>query len=472
MAPQGGDPHDRAAGAASEAAPARSAGGESEAAPTSARGEAGEATLEDSSVGGRGTGLGSIRPEAGEVREAAPRRNALFRERALAAHQRGAAPAEVLRIASPWATWSIVASALVVVGALFGATVTSVEITSLGRGILQANSSPQILTTQAAGTVQAVAVRSGEAVAAGQEIVRLTSAASAASLLEASRQLELAERSRDEFRARRKPLYAARARHLREQSEALGLRAESGRLTIERMERKAQVLENLRRESLATPLQFEDAAEDVSVAQRGAFAVQQDRARVLDQLAAVEAEAAGEEWKLTAQVEEARLRRDGIELELQAAVVRAPSDGVLGSISVKPGDTVGVGAPLGRIVPAGAPRTAAVYLPERDRAFVEPGAAVRVEVDQLPVWEFGALNGRVSRVADEIATARDLQDTFGDHVPSREPMYRVDVSLERDEAYVRLAPRLRAESLVDARFTLRRRRAIAVLFEPLQRWWR
>ncbi|HEU4407501.1 MAG TPA: HlyD family efflux transporter periplasmic adaptor subunit [Polyangiaceae bacterium] len=381
-------------------------------------------------------------------------------------------PAEVLRVAPPWATWSIALSALLIVGALLAAAFTSIEVTSLGRGILQASGSPQVLTTQAAGAVQAVAVRAGEPVAAGQEIVRLTSATSAASLLEASRQLGLAERGLEDFRSRRKPRYAERARHLRAQSDALGQRAESARQTVERMERKAKMLEGLRRESLATPLQFEDAAEEVAVAQRGALAVEQDRARVLDQLASVEAEAAAEEWKLVALAEGARARRDGLELELEAAVVRAPSDGVIGSISVKPGDAVAVGAPVGRLIPAGAPRAAAVYLPERDRAFVEPGAAVRVELDQLPAWEFGALNGRVLRVATEIATARDLQDTFGDHVPSREPMYRVDVGLEQDDAYARLAPRLRAESLADVRFTLRRRRVIAVLFEPLQRWWR
>jgi hypothetical protein len=122
------------------------------------------------------------------------------------------------------------------------------------------------------------------------------------------------------------------------------------------------------------------------------------------------------------------------------------------------------------VVAAGAPRNVVVYLPERDRAFVEKGAVVRVEVDQLPVWEFGALRGKVTRIANQIASQHDLTDTFGDKVALEEPLYRVDIALEEDAAYRTLKARLRPESLTNVRFTLRQRRAITLLFEPLYRW--
>ena len=122
-------------------------------------------------------------------------------------------------------------------------------------------------------------------------------------------------------------------------------------------------------------------------------------------IAALDADISGEEWKLTTELEAARAQRDSLRFALDAAIVRAPIDGVVGSVSVRPGDPVIAGAPLGRVVAAAAPRTVVVYIPERDRAFVEKNAAVRVEVDQLPVWEFGALHGRVTRVASEIDEA-------------------------------------------------------------------
>ncbi|HVH45619.1 MAG TPA: HlyD family efflux transporter periplasmic adaptor subunit [Labilithrix sp.] len=424
--------------------------------------------LAERTRGGRGA-------SSSEAREPAPApvaRPSLFRPQAVAAQRRGSAIGEPLRISPPWATWIVALGALLVIGAIALASLSSVEVTSLGRGIMQANGPPQILATQVGGTVTKVLVRPGEPVVSGQEIAHLESTTTAASLLEASRKLELAQRSLDNFRQRRKPLYAARMAQQRAQMGLLERRAESSSSSIDRMIAKAKSVETLKGEGLASTFDSVEAAENVAITERDAFRVQEEDARIREQIAALDADVSGEEWKLTSELEAARAQRDSLQFALDAAVVRAPIDGVVGSISARPGDPVVAGAPLGRVVAAAAPRTVVVYIPERDRAFVEKNAAVRVEVDQLPVWEFGALHGRVTRVASEIASERDLHDTLGDQVKIQEPMYRVEVALDEDAAYVKLKDRLRPESLTHVRFTLRHRRVITVLFEPLQRWLR
>jgi multidrug resistance efflux pump len=189
-------------------------------------------------------------------------------------------------------------------------------------------------------------------------------------------------------------------------------------------------------------------------------------------MAALEADLASREWQLEAQLEEARLNVDTLRLALDATFVRASVDGVVGSIGVRPGDHLAPGAPIASIVPSGPLQSIVVYIPERDRAFVQPGMPARVEVDQLPAWEFRALHGRVVRVANEIASERDIRDTLGAGAAVVEPMYRLDVTLEQDAAYEELRHRLHPESLVSVRLALRRRRIITILFEPLHRWLR
>lgn len=394
-----------------------------------------------------------------------------YRSRISAAKARADA-AEPLRIYPLWATWIIVVVAVLMGAASIAASMLSVEVTSLGRGIMRASGPPQILATQVGGAVTSVAVVPGDRVVRGQEIARLESTITAAALLEAERKLELAQRSLANFRGHKKNLYAARKNHLLVQSETIRRRAASEISSVARMASKTKSVEALKQAGLATGFESLESAERLAGMHRGALQVQEEAARVGEEIAALDAEVADEEWRLTLQVEEAQSQHDSLRFALDAAIVRTPSDGVVGSITVRPGDPLAPGAPLGSVVAAGAPRRVVVYIPERDRAFLEKGAAVRVEVDQLPAWEFGALHGRVTCIASEIASERDLRDTLGDQARLEEPMYRVDIALDDDVAYSALKSRLRPESLASVRFTLRQRRIITILFEPLYRWLR
>lgn len=399
------------------------------------------------------------------------RSRSLFRERALAAHHGGEPAKEPLRIAPLWTRATIVAGALLVLGVVTAAFFLRVELVSTGRGMLQAAGPPYALTAQTDGRVAVVSVRAGDAVKKGQELMRLESASVAASLVEATRAVALADAAVADFRARKEPLYDARHRQLVAQANALARRTKSGRATVNRMTRRAQSFDALGREGLSSDLDVDNAKEAISVATREALRSEEEGARILDQIATLQMERLSEETHLSEELAKAKARQDALAFALQACSVVAPNDGVMGTVPVRAGDAVLVGAGLGRVIPVGSPRTAVAYVPERDRAFLRPGGSVRVEIDQLPIWEFGALQGRIVSVGSEIATSADLQSTFGERQASNEPLYRVDVALDTEsETFRKLAPRLRAESLASLRFNLRERRLITVLLEPLRHW--
>jgi multidrug efflux pump subunit AcrA (membrane-fusion protein) len=124
------------------------------------------------------------------------------------------------------------------------------------------------------------------------------------------------------------------------------------------------------------------------------------------------------------------------------------------------------------LVAGGAPSKIIAFLPERDRAFVTSGAEIRVEVEQLPYAEFGTLKGRVDRVATDLASRYEVTEALGEEAQYPGPSYRVELSLLEDDRAKQLSSKLRAGMLVNARFTLRRRRLISLVLDPLRRWLR
>jgi hypothetical protein len=123
---------------------------------------------------------------------------------------------------------------------------------------------------------------------------------------------------------------------------------------------------------------------------------------------------------------------------------------------------------VARLIPDGTPLTVVSFVPERDRAFLAIGATARIEVDQLPSAEFGAINGRITRIGSDVASAAELREALGDHAQVAGPMVRVELTVTDDAQRQKLLPHLRAGSLVGVRYTLRRRRVITLIVEPLR----
>jgi len=396
----------------------------------------------------------------------------LFRQAALDAHAADRPEEAVLRVAPPWnVAFSVLLSSLVFACVAL-AFICDVDVTARGRGVLRVRGGIHWVSAQVPGMVVDVAVHSGDEVRKGDVIASLDSASVRAKLLEASERLAVARATLEQAEGRQRELNKQRLARLRDRSDLLARRAESESGSVASLERRLATFDKLSKEGLATPLERGQAAEEHAQAVRAELSIREELAAVRAELASVEAGLEAELWKARAAVREAAAERDGAALAVEQLKVVAPRDGRMEAVLVRTGDTLAAGAPIGKLVPADAVLEVVSFVPERDRAFLEPGKAARVELEQLPVAEFGALSGTVRRIATDIATVAEVREALGEAASTDEAFFRVELTLNDDAQAKKLASYLRSGSMLSIRYPVRKRRAITVLFEPLQHLFR
>jgi hypothetical protein len=108
------------------------------------------------------------------------------------------------------------------------------------------------------------------------------------------------------------------------------------------------------------------------------------------------------------------------------------------------------------------------FVPSREIAFVAAGAPATVEVQSLPVSEFGLGKARVSRVSTDVATAAEVQATLGE-APTGS-VVRVELELVASESSAQMDAHLRSGDRVKIRLHRRERRLITLLFDFVKRW--
>lgn len=121
-------------------------------------------------------------------------------------------------------------------------------------------------------------------------------------------------------------------------------------------------------------------------------------------------------------IDSARAALDGSESrlaylrrQLDETLVRAPADGVIQSIDLRPGDLVAAGQPVARILEPGQ-LWVRVYVPETRLGSIAKGASVSIKVD---TWPDRAFSGRIVEISDRAEyTPRNVQtlDQRGDQV--------------------------------------------------------
>jgi multidrug resistance efflux pump len=389
-----------------------------------------------------------------------------FAPAALAAYRRGERPAVVLAVTGRgrWLILSSIAATLLVACAL--TLFCSVEETSAARGVLRAPFGVAPVVALIGGTLRGLDVQPGQRVVAGQRIAELDATPLEAGLRAAARQQTAVEHS---WQLQRAALAESHARQVALTEARIGLLDQRQLRQRQRIARQRE-----RADRLAAPEL--DAVLERSVRERASDALEgarDDMLSVADELSALRLALAthnGEyERELAAgeaRVAEARAAHEAALALLAQSVLRAPISGRLESLRAFPGRVVQAGEWIARVVRDGSTETIAAFVPEREVAFLRLGAHANVEVDQLPVGEFGQLRARVVRIADELAEPSELSEAFGDGAPHG-PHVRVELALagERTRA-------LRAGTQVTARIALRDRRLLALVFEPARRWLR
>ena len=170
----------------------------------------------------------------------------------------------------------------------------------------------------------------------------------------------------------------------------------------------------------------------------GGFAV---RSRALDNLAA----------------EAVRIRE-----EMNNCTIKAPADGTLVDFApLAPGAFVQQGQRLGDLSPDDA-LVAEVYVSPRDVGQIQPGQAVRMQVDAFHYTEWGMLRGTVKRVADDFTMRGNVS----------QPVFRVFVAPESLELVMRngLRAEVRKGMTLQARFIVARRSLFSLIYESASHW--
>jgi len=151
-------------------------------------------------------------------------------------------------------------------------------------------------------------------------------------------------------------------------------------------------------------------------------------------------------------------------------LVRASSQGLVTGLMAEPGQAVSTGDTLLSIVPAGSEFEAELYAPSNAVGFLKVGQKVRLRYQAFPYQKFGQHGGVIREISAAALPLEELGERIAtsSRPPSREPIYRVRVSL--DEQTVKafgVNQRLKAGMLVDASVMLERRKLYEWILDPL-----
>ncbi len=232
-------------------------------------------------------------------------------------------------------------------------------------------------------------------------------------------------------------------------------------------------LESLRGDNFVSAAQVQAKTEELLGLQSQRQALERQRSVHEREIAAVEAQR--RELPLQAGVRLGEIERELAELAQKGAesearrslVLRAPQDGVVSAVLASPGQTVTTASALASLLPAGSSLPAHLYAPSSAVGFLRAEQPVLLRYHAFAYQKFGHQRGRVEQVSLAPLQAAELagQPWAG---AAREPMYRITVTLERQQvpAYGALQP-LAPGMQLDADVPIERRKLYEWLFEPV-----
>lgn len=393
----------------------------------------------------------------------------LFRHEALKAYQQGGALSAPLRIVPLTSVILLCTLAAALAVALAVACLGRVELTSRGRGVLRSREGVQPLIFETGGVVSDVLVREGDVVRAGQPLLRLDSTRLRTALLEAEQELHavLHRTQRDDEEA--KKTYARDTELLTRRAGLTRKRIRSQSASLEDLVLQRERYDNLAREGLVASQVSRERGQLLSQEQRSYLVLNDELARIEQALAGLEQGYRAGVHEREQQVHQATTRRNSARILLEQTELHASRDGRVESVLISTGEVIQPGTAVARLVPLTRSHSVVAFVPERDRAFVATGMEVRLELDQLPVGEFGSAAARIVRVSSEIASQAEIERALGAAAPLG-VHFGVELLLSDDPKSVRLTQRVGSGTLVTVRMPLRKRRVVALLFDPIRKW--
>jgi membrane fusion protein len=199
-------------------------------------------------------------------------------------------------------------------------------------------------------------------------------------------------------------------------------------------------------------------------------ALRRQRAQVERDLASARMEEPAIELRSRAQVEQVSRQISELQQGMAQAearretVIHAPMAGVVTNVAVNMGQSIAADAPLATVLPKGSGMHVELLVPTRAIGFIKPGQEVVLRYEAFPHERFGQYRGKVTEIGRNVWTQGERIGPLA----AREPVYRVDVQLERQNvSALGQDYNLRPGMLVNADLLLERRTLLEWVFEPV-----
>ncbi len=326
-----------------------------------------------------------------------------------------------------------------------------------------------------AGRVSELLIKEGDEVQAGAPIAKITydrSTAETSATELASRKLllereqtqlkELGEQQAAQMRKRAKDLEGELAQADRE------IKLQETRVKSAREE--AARYQKLAAEKFVSDLVAKQKLDEVTDQEIKLQALRRTRSQVDRDLSAAKMEEPSIQLRSRGQVDQVARQLSEIQESLANAearretVIKAPVSGTVTNIAVVQGQSVPADTPLATVLPKGSGMHVELLVPSRAIGFIQKGQQVVLRYEAFPHERFGQYKGTVTEISRNVWAPGEKIGA----IAVKEPVYRVDVKLERQSvAALGAEIPLRPGMLVNADILLERRTLLEWLFEPV-----
>lgn len=322
-----------------------------------------------------------------------------------------------------------------------------------------------------AGTVDALLVKEGTEVTPGTLIARLTVSSQVPidpkELEVQTRQIDLEINDAKRLARQEEDQMRGRVKGYEAELEQSGAEIDLQKSRVAQAQREVERTAKLLKEGFYSEAELVKRQGELLEQQAKLQTFRRARAGVERELANARSEVGAVQIKLSEKISQLQRRlselRSLSKLPTQTIDIKASTAGVLSNIGVAQGESVAADAPLATIVPPGSLR-AQLLVPTRASGFIRPGNEVILRYDAFPFQRFGQYKGTVDDVS---RTVWSTNERVG-QMTAREPVYRVDVKLERQTVMAagQEMP-LRQGMVVSADILLEKRTVFEWVFEPV-----
>lgn len=337
------------------------------------------------------------------------------------------------------------------------------------------------LSTPDAGRITELLVKEGDEVKAGDALAKISLDRTLASGASATEAVALERRSRRailekeqaqwrELGAQQVEQLRRRVRDLENELSQIDSEMKLQETRVRSSREQAERFRALAGEKFVSDMASKQKLDEVTDQEIKLQAMRRQRSQVERDLAATKMEEPSIQLRARAQIEQvarqiSELQEGTAQVEAQReTIIRAPMAGIVTNVAVNSGQSVAADAPFLTVLPRGSGLHVELLVPTRAIGFLTKGQEVVLRYEAFPYERFGQYRGTITDIGRNVWTQGERIGPLS----AREPVYRVDVQLERQTVdALGQEFMLRPGMLVNADLLLEKRTLLEWIFEPV-----